>query len=308
MPEERFEEFSAQKEIYLSRGSFGWITVVAATTFMPAPNWPNDPIEQARCQGQELDKALSIFNEYLVSLSLMRHDPLIRPIARGDLPFLCHVILETVPMPTGTRNAAAFPYQIHEINRHRHAARPVSDTPDDEELLSFQMFMDAHLKGEPHFLFYELMQQAIGSFNESRFRMTAMLTGTAVEVLLTTLIRLAGIARGETPERIESILNSPLRNQVEHHVQRLIGCDVDLDDPVNSFGRWWTGGYRLRNRVLHDGVTPSREEARCALDDALDLVVHLKTGLLSDAVTRDLGEATQWGPLRQSTPGDAASP
>jgi hypothetical protein len=277
------------------RGSWGWITAVGATTFLPVSAWPADPVEQARTTGVELDKSIAILNEFLVSLSLARGEPTIHPIGRGDLPRMCPVILETAPMPSGTRNATAYPYQIHQIDRHLYGLRDARDELRPEEQFAFDLFVSSHLDGQPFFLFYELMQSAIGSFNEGRFRMCLALTGSALEVLVQTVIRETCPLHGDNQSRIDGILDSGLKNQLEIHIPRLTGCVVDLVDSNNDFGAWWQGGYKNRNLVIHQGVTPTREQAKSALDQANGVAAALRAGLLNQPVTSDVGQAFLWG-------------
>jgi hypothetical protein len=277
------------------RGSWGWISAVGATTFLPVSAWPADPVEQARTTGVELDKAITILNEFLISLSLARSEPAIHPIGRGDLPRLCPVILETVPMPSGTRNATAYPYQIHQIDRHRYGPRDARDELQPEEQFAFDLFVSSHLEGQPFFLFYELMQSAIGSFNEGRFRMCLASTGSAFEVLVQIVIRETSPLHGYNQSRIDGILDAGLRNQLEIHIPRLTGCVVDLDDTSNDFGAWWQDGYKNRNLVIHRGATPTREQARSALGQANGVAAALRAGLLNQPVTSDVEQAFLWG-------------
>jgi hypothetical protein len=301
MPTEAIDELRAMHEQYLTNGSFGWITVVAASSFVPAQNWPTDESERASAQGAELDKCLSRLNVFLLALGLARNDPSVAPVARGDLPFVCPVILETAPMPDGVRNAVSFPYQIHHINPHKHRRDPdrTVDDLDDAERLALDVFRAAYFSDEPWFLFYELMQQALGGHDEHRDRAPVVALGSAVEVLFAATIRRAALLRGEPEAAVAAILEYPLRNQVEHHLPRFVNCRVDLDDPDNPFGRWWQGGYKLRNRVVHDGYRPERNEIRAALDDAMALVEALGNSLGSDPVTAPLanwvGKAKNYG-------------
>jgi len=292
---EMFEEQRKLRARYLTGGSYGWISVVAATRFVPAKDWPADENDRSALLGRELDESLNALNEYLISLSLARQDPSIVPIARGDLPALCPVILETAPMPDGKRNGTSYMYQIHHnlIYPQRPPREP--DEIDEAELLAAQIARRAHLGGEPFFPFYELIQQAIGYFDRSLFRTSAISTGSAIEVLFSTVIRETGHVRGESPRDYGGILRAPLKSQVKDHLSKYANCDVDLKDKANAFGRWWKGGYELRNRVVHEGYKPTRDESRAALDDAMEVVRALRSGMLSDPVTRPVGEDLQWG-------------
>lgn len=173
-------------------------------------------------------------------------------------------------------------------------------SPTTPSFWRFKLARANYHGGEPYFPFYELMQMAIGQFNEGRYAASAISTGTAVEVLIATTIREAGRARGERESHYGNILSLPLRNQVEHHLPRYANSSVDLQDRTNPLGAWWSGGYRTRNRVVHAAHRPTRDECRAALDGAQAVVVALKAGLLSDAATAEVGRLLQWGPTADS--------
>jgi hypothetical protein len=296
---EELEVFRGFREMYMSEGSLGWVTTVAATRFVPAREWPPAESDRAALLGRELDASLSVLNQFIVSLSLARQEPRFLPVARGDLPLICPVILETAPMPDAVRHGAFVNYQIHEVFWYEQ--RPLRDKPDDAELLAVQLARANFHGSEPYFSFYELMQQAIGQFNEGRYGSCAISTGTAVEVLIATTIREAGRVRGESEIEYATVLNAPLRNQVEHHLPRYANCIVDLNDQGNAFGAWWVGGYKTRNRVVHEAHRPTREEIDAALLGAQAVATALKAGLLSDPVTAEVGELLQWGPTGESS-------
>jgi hypothetical protein len=292
--DEELEVFRGFRELYMTEGSLGWVTTVAATRFVPAQDWPAPETERAALLGRELDASLSTLNEFIVALSLARQEPRFTPVARGELPLMCPVILETAPMPDGNRHGAFVNYQIHEVFWYEQ--RDLRDKPDEKELLAVQLARANFHGAEPYFPFYELMQQAIGQFNEGRYGASAISTGTAVEVLIATTIREAARSRGEDETQYGNVLNAPLRNQVEHHLPHYANCPVDLNDAENPLGAWWSGGYLTRNRVVHEAHRPTRDESRAALDGAAVVVAVLKAGLLADPETSEVGELLQWGP------------
>jgi hypothetical protein len=270
------------------------VTVVAATRFVPSGEWPSDSSDRSALLGRELDASLAVLNQFLVSLSLARNDASISPIARGDLPGLCPVILESAPMTRGGRHGTSYAYQIHE--RAPDIPRGAAQL-DERTQLAFEIARAAYHNAEPFFLFYELMQQAIGYFDEGRHAAAAIATGSAVEALFGATIRTSSEAMGEDPGARHRILESPLRNQVEHHLGRYASCVVDLNDANNAFGEWWQGGYQLRNRVVHDGHRPTRRESRAALDGAGGVASALRSGLLTNPATEQVGQMLNWGPV-----------
>jgi hypothetical protein len=296
-PSEMLDPVKRLRDSDAPLGMFDWITVVAGTRYLSPSIWPRErPSEQSALLGEELDACIDILNDFLISLSLARNDTTIGPIARGDLPSVCPVILETLT-PGETRSGVAYFYEIHQ--NHNFPRRPPSDFDeiDDQEVLATLIARSLFHGQEPYFLFYELMQEAIRQFNEIRYTTSALHTGTAVEVLLSTTLREVGRARGIPEAEVDRLLELPLRNQVEQHFGRIVGCAVDLADRANPFGRWWRGGYQLRNDAVHQAVRATRDQAHDALDDANALVAAIRVSLADDPVTEPVAELLQWGKI-----------
>jgi hypothetical protein len=292
-PNSETESFRELRDGFVSNGSFGWVTVVAATRFVRASSFPSDLEGRTTILGRELDASLATLNDFIVALSLTRRDPSIVPVARGDLPFVCPVLLETAPSPDGLRHGTSVAYPIHEHARIHYGDD--RDEMDEAEVLAGELSRSRYHQGQPYFLFYELMQQAIGQATEARYRAAALSTGTAVEVLFGTSIRLAAEARGLQHDEIGRLLSLPLRNLIVDHLSRFADCVVDLTDPQNPFGRWWSGGYAIRNRVAHEGYSPTRSDVHEALDGASNVVRTLRAALLANDDTEAVGQSLQWG-------------
>lgn len=289
MEKEHAAALREQFAVHMEHGSFGWITAVAATRFLPVSEWPEDPSDRAAVQGAELQVCLGQLNDFLLTLSIARQDLTIRPIAIGELPRMCPVILETAPMVTGERNVVSFPYLIHEVNPHKYGANRSVDELDDEERFAVELARSVYFGDEPWLLFYEQMQQAEAALFEGRHRVAAVDLGTAIEVLTSVALREAALKHGALPADVKRILKSPLRNQLEDHLPKYVGCSVALDDASNPFGKWWLGGYKLRNRVVHDGARPTRAEVHSALQDAGGFIGAVGDALAADPLTHDLG-------------------
>jgi hypothetical protein len=67
----------------------------------------------------------------------------------------------------------------------------------------------------------------------------------------------------------------------------------------DAFGRWWQGGYVLRNKVVHRGYRPTRAEAIAGLDDAMNLIAAIKSGLPADVATKPIDDRLQWGKIKR---------
>lgn len=281
-----------------------WVTIAAVTRYIPRELWPDDAENQEDTLSEELDGALATLNDFIVALSLVRNSPELAPVARGEFPRVCPVIVEALPVTDGRRVGATFIYQIHE--RRSALGIRVGQPQFDDELLQHAVSLAeaAHFGGEPFFLFYELIQQAAAELMAHRAAPAAIAIGSAVEVVFSATIREAGRMIGEAEARTKSVLSLPLRNQVEHHLMRYAGVTVDTMDSTNPFGHWWTGGYNLRNRVVHEGYRPSQAEAEAAYGDAAEVVGAIRDGLRSSSATRELGLALQWGRIGEEKDGE----
>lgn len=259
---------SARRRLWQRRLS-GWlglresVTVVATTRFIRPADWPAARDEQERVLGVELDASLEFLNDFLVGLSLVRNEPRLLPIARGDLPIVCPVILELVAMPFGERVGASFGYPIHADVTYVGFGQRHNDAEFAAEIAR----SNYHGR-EPYFLFYELMQRSLQAFNSARFAQAMLLIGTAIEVMIAVTIRESSKLHGEPPTRAERILIAGLKNVVDTHLARYANIAVDLKNSANPAGRWFQGGYALRNQVAHEGHKPSERETRSAFDDA----------------------------------------
>jgi hypothetical protein len=280
-----------QRRLAGLRGLSEPVTVVAATRFIPAQDWPQDRENQEAILGRELDASIDFLNDFILSVGLIRNDPRLIPIARGDLPIVCPVILEVAPRTREqSRLGTSFAYPIH-----AEATYTGFEPRRDDAEVAFHLARSNYYGAQPFFLFYELMQRALQSFNTHRFSQAMLALGSAMEVLIAVVVRESSALMGEAPNQAEKTLSAGLSNILKAHFGRYASITVDLSNPTNPVGRWWQGGYKLRNRVVHEGHRPDEVETRGAFDDAMAFVGEVRDGLRSNATTRALGEFLQWG-------------
>ena len=267
------------------------VTVVAGTCLLPVDDWGTTCEQQEAAVESSLDASLDLMNSFVLSLGLMANDPSFGPFERGDLPFLCPVIVESFPMQHG-RSGRSF---LREIHDHPPDVGQFPDFPKPLFEAATALATSDHAHDEPFFLFYELFQRAQSTLLSQRTAQSVLATGTAIEVVLNTVVREASVALGETESRRMGILSAPLASIVRDHLARYTNMVVDLDDPDNVAGAWWENGYDLRNRVAHAGYRPSMEEAVRAFDSASELVLAMRDGLLNRAETETVGQSLGWG-------------
>jgi hypothetical protein len=276
----------------LKKGIHGPVTVVAATRLVPLGAWSAVPGEQQAKLDEELDVCLDLLNDFLLSLGLISLDPQTRPIARGDLPVLAPVIIEAFPMFGGHRAGASFLREIH--NQLPPFAR--QQALDERVVEAAASLTISHRRGEePFFLFFELMHRAHTDLEEHRAAGAIIASGTAVELLVSTVIREASVLTGEDLERREAVLNASFAARFKDHLGRYIRTKVDINDPDDPFGAWWKTAYRLRNEVVHRGHKPTLDEAETALVQTGELTVHVRDALLAHPDTESLGVLLPFG-------------
>jgi hypothetical protein len=255
-------------------------TVVAITRFVHPESWGQTADERLALLGREFQAGLDFLNDYIITLSMVRGDPSLGPVARGDLAAACPVIVDAVPMQEGVRRGTTFIYPIHEqLPDFVYDIQEIDAEVGQqlEELFGARRYEDF-----PVLLYYEFLHSAEASRRLHRYIPAIASLGTAVEVLFSGVIRLMGAIDEHDDAEIEAALRARLRNQVEHHLPKYVNVEVDLTDASNPFGRWWAGGYQLRNNVLHEGHRPTEAEVDSAFDDAGAVVEAIEAGMKTE--------------------------
>jgi hypothetical protein len=113
-------------------------------------------------------------------------------------------------------------------------------------------------------------------------RVSVVMAAAAAEVILDRTLLLLQWEEGKTPESAASGWRDALKTRVELDFSARIGGSWDLtaDKPV---GRWARKVAAVRNRVVHGGYLPSREEAEEAIEVARELVTFICDRLASEA-------------------------
>jgi hypothetical protein len=255
-------------------------TVVAATRFVHPDSWGETPGERLALLAHEFQEALDFVNDYIITLSMVRGDPSLTPVARGDLAAACPVVVDAVPMQEGVRRGTTFIYPIHEqLPDFVYEVEDIDEAAGEqlEELFGVRRYHDF-----PVLLYYEFLHSAEASRRLHRYVPAIASLGTAIEVLFSGVIRMIGSIDEHDDAEVEAALRAPLRNQVEHHLPKYVNVDVNVLDANNPFGRWWLGGYQLRNRVLHEGHRATEAEVNRAFDDAGALVQAIAAGMRTE--------------------------
>lgn len=270
----------------VKRGIEEPVTVVGASELIAAGAWPDTRDEQEDALDAALEAGLDYLNDLITTLGLVERDPSIPPVARGELPALCPVIIEVAPMPSGRRDGVSFLRQIHDVPPH--FFREPRDTKPVEVAVGF--LASAHAGDEPFFLFHELFQRALSALVTHRYAEAVVAVGTAVEVLIASIIREVSPLLGDSPNRLTGVQAAPLASQVRDHLSRYLDRRVDLADSGNFAGAWWQNGYAIRNDVVHRGRVPTAAEAQAVFDAAGEFALAVQEALESRAITASAAE------------------
>jgi len=196
-------------------------------------------------------------------------------------------------MPLG-RVGTSFAYPIHS------EVPLLFEERRDDAKSAFELARSIYRGEQPYALLLELIQRGLQAFYTHRLAQAIISFGTAIEVMVSVTVTEASALLGEPSGKSEGILEAGLKNVFKDHLARYINAPVDLDDPNTPFGRWWNGGYKLRNRVVHNGHRPAEAETQDGIDGAMEVIMAVGDGLRSNPITEPLGMTLAWGKLGEA--------
>jgi hypothetical protein len=290
-------------------------TVVAGTRYIVPPDWWNPALDPAQALREEivaaeldgiygdpaqalveeifateLDATLDTLNDFIIALAHIRQDPDLVPVARGDFPARCPVLIEAIAAVENRRltlSGGILEYEIHSLGLE--AVGPIEHDDGSGRAAAELTLMQG--EGQvPFFAYFELSNRALAAASAHRNTDAVATLGTAMEVLVSTAIRIGAEAGGADPATIAGAVSAPFRNQLEHHLPRYAGVRTDLTDRDNAVGGWYLVGYDLRGRVVHEGYRPTFDEVMDAVVSAVGLHDAIVDGLRVRPETEQFGE------------------
>ena len=270
----------AQASLMLER------TVVQITRLAPAePIIPD--VAQEPWISDQFDRGLDYLNEFLTLLASVSNEPAIGPITVYELPFAIPFVVRNLSDP----ELAERPLEPCMLLLHANEPGVADDIPLErfEQVGRVQAFQ-RRAGGHPFTAYAQAMVAARRSLDLGQLRVSVMEAGTGAELLVTTVVREAAAARGESPTRISGRVKAPFKNRFIEHFLPLTGLSGDIADKSTAPGRWWQDSYLLRNRVVHEGYAPSREEALNCLAAAREMMAETGKALQADPATKRVGE------------------
>lgn len=281
---------------YSRRGMRVMRTVAALSRYIGADQLPDSREGELRLArekellyGQEFDAGLADLNDLLVALGLSGHELSIGPIHIGDLPAMVPVIVERIGRGEGDRRVGWS--ELH----HLHFQWPdIAPGEREPEVIrdAVAIFNDIQTVGEPLLPFFELWRRSEVDDAAGRHSQAILALGTAIEVLVSTLIREIGSRRGVNVDKILGPNGPGLKNLVVDHLPKYVGAPIsmgDLEDRGHAVGWWWIDGYELRNRVAHQGERADGGDVEEAVMAARHLIEWLGEQITKQADVSDLG-------------------
>lgn len=257
-------------------------SVVQATRLDVAPD--GGQAAKDEWVSDRFDGLLACLNDFLVLLGQAAQDAHIRPVDRLELPAVVPFLLNEVRGGADHEAGELHLFVVHPSVPHEAETLPPARLEHAMTLLGLH-----RSEGHPFFPFAEALLAARSALLHGRTRQAALDAGSAVELLVNTVLREVAPLRGYSEAKAANVVaNLGLKNQLVEHLAVVLRCEVVLYDEGNAFGRWYCGAYALRNRVSHEGYRPSHVEAQAALDDVEALVSTIGRALAADELTEPL--------------------
>ena len=267
------------------------VSVVKAEVIATAPSGAFDE-QWLRAQFRTV---LLELNEMLIALSAAADEHRIGPITEFDLP---PIILgwqqDLRDLDAPSRKPRLFLLLLHEGQ-----SRQVGD--HDSTVINHALAIAGHGGHGPFFSTMEMLFSARRSLESGRFAAAVLEAGTAVELLVSDVVRGVGMFQNWDAQRLENVLSEAtgFRNRFVAHFARVLGVTVDSSasghDPVST---WLRVAYPLRNKVVHGGHRPLIDEAATAITLAFSLM-----DFVAERVERDPNLGITFPDIDEMLPG-----
>jgi tetratricopeptide (TPR) repeat protein len=250
------------------------ITVVKAHRVVPGPDGEFDE----RWLRDQFRAVLSKLNQNLIAIGAAADDHRIAPVTEFDLPPIIVGWQEDLrDLGEAGKGPALFLLVLHQ-------GRLRASIDHDAEVINHALAISSRGATTPFFSTMELLFAARRSVEAGRCGIAVIEAGTAIELLVSAVIRGRAGAQNWTTERLENVLDrTPFRGRYIDHFARALGVTVDCDasgsDAVNT---WLRVAYERRNEVVHAGYQPEPHEAVEAVVTAFKLM-----DFVAERVARD---------------------
>jgi hypothetical protein len=269
-------------------------SVVALTRFVPqCAHPPGCELTVGGLQRIMFDGLVHL-NALLEPLGFVAGRWEIGALTLADVPPEVAVLVDN----TGTsaeeqRTVVAFVTEIHD-------GYPilVGDLADDGSLAHEAIGYHGSEKGEgqPFLQVFRFIHAAEGERLVGDHTRALVDLNTAIELLIRFVLYYGHALSGVPEETAWEANQAPLKQKVKRYLPELLGRKIDLDDPDDPWGAWFSDGYMLRNRAVHEGELLVYDAVERAFDQAGALIKDLKLSLMADERLRELGEQIEVEP------------
>lgn len=226
-----------------------------------------DSMEEITNQLSNLfDMALEAVNELIVIVGAVTRNQRMKRVSMRELPsMLTLTLLSRNELPADIPFAVneEVPFVGHYTN-HDVVERVV------------EVFRKSVADGHPFILPSEMILMAGRSFSLEDYRLTVINLGTGFEAFVSALLRSIARDQGVAESEIQEIIeNNELRPRVTR-LGRYISGNFDMKNGSGPLGTWYRGAYKLRNRAVHAGYIPSKNEANEAIQQTQEAISYLR--------------------------------
>lgn len=279
LPTEVFEYLSQDTAKWKASGMDIVVSIVALSRFLPRSAHPTSDEISVAWFHNLLRPALTDLSEFLesVGLSAQRWD--IGALAPRSLPAMVPVLVESsYPDTKGNRQGATTIVPLHDAV----LIAPSVFHPSVELLGRASELSNAANRGlQPYMLAFRLIHGAEAERLAGDPTRAVIDLNTAIEVLISVTLSEAGRRSGWDEQKIAKAIGwrTGLKRRVSEYLSELVGEPIDVGGNSGPWGRWFTGGYRLRNAAVHEGRRLLKADVDGALEQAKDVVIDLRSRL-----------------------------
>jgi tetratricopeptide (TPR) repeat protein len=213
---------------------------------------------------------LSTLNAKLLALGAAAEDHTLGPISEQQLPSLLVGFHGDMRNVQGGEIRKLVPFRLA-----LHRGSRAGGKDHDDGIIKRAIAIADNAGQGPFFPALEFFYAARRSFDMGLYRQAVMDTGTAIELLVERVLFGIELEKGSSQERMDNLLEKTgFQNLVRDHLAKRLG--VTLDKPYSGpdpLSNWLRVAYKLRNRVAHDGYTPTVLEAMQAVE-LTDELIH----------------------------------
>ena len=273
-------------------------SVVALTRFVPRAAHPIGSELTVRTLHRILFDGLVHLNALLSPLGFLAGRWDVGPLTLADLPPEVAVRVDNAMPPGGEERATVvFVTEVHD-GYPALADEPIADDSFSREAVAFHRGDEG--SEEPFLQVFRFIHAAEGERLVGDHTRALVDLNTAVELLIGSVLYYGNDMTGVSEADAKKANDAPLRPKVRKYLAALLQREIDLDDTGNPWGAWFSDGYMLRNRAVHEGELLEYEAVERAFAQASDLVIDMQRSLEAIEPLARLGRAIQLDPRPSS--------